>query len=331
MTALDISRRPRRNRKTAAIRDLIEETTLLARDFICPFFVIEGVGIKQEIEPLPGVYRWSLDLLLGEIERLSFLGLKGVMLFPVIQEHLKDHAGTYALNENNILCTAIRRIKKSFPNLCLISDIALDPYTSHGHDGLVYGGDVLNDESVFVFGKIAVLHAEMGVDIVAPSDMMDGRVGYMRSQLDRYGFHQTLILSYSVKYASSLYSPFRNVLNSSLRFGDKRSYQMNPANVLEALLECSLDEEEGADMLMIKPAGFYLDVISQVRRQTTLPVVGYQVSGEYAMIMAAADRGWVEKDLVLHESVLAIKRAGANMMISYATPMLLESLKAQVL
>ncbi|MEF9519558.1 porphobilinogen synthase [Chlamydia crocodili] len=324
MSSLALLRRPRRNRRTVAIRDLVAETSLLPQDFICPFFVKEGKNICEEIESLTGVYRWSIDLLLKEIERLCSLGLRAVILFPVIPSNLKDAYGSYSSNPKNILCKSIYEVKKAFPDLCVISDIALDPYTTHGHDGIMDQGEVLNDESVRIFGNIATLHAEMGADIVAPSDMMDGRVAHIRSKLDQSGWAKTLILSYSVKYASALYSPFRDALGSHLQSGDKRNYQMNPKNVLEALLECSLDEQEGADMLMIKPAGLYLDVLHRVRNSTALPLAAYQVSGEYAMIAAAAKMGWLDKESMFYESLIAIKRAGADMIISYATPLILE-------
>ncbi|WP_375793765.1 porphobilinogen synthase [Chlamydia sp. 12-01] len=328
MSSLALLRRPRRNRRTVAIRDLVAETSLLPQDFICPFFVKEGKNICEEIESLPGVYRWSIDLLLKEIERLCSLGLRAVILFPVISNDLKDSYGSYSSNPKNILCKSIYEVKKAFPDLCLISDIALDPYTTHGHDGIVDQGEVLNDESVRIFGNIATLHAEMGADVVAPSDMMDGRVAHIRSKLDQSGWSNTLILSYSVKYASALYNPFRDALGSHLQSGDKRNYQMNPKNVLEALLECSLDEQEGADMLMIKPAGLYLDVLHRVRNSTALPLAAYQVSGEYAMISAAVKMGWLDKEAMFYESLIAIKRAGADMIISYATPLILEMISS---
>ncbi|MEF9496808.1 porphobilinogen synthase [Chlamydia sp. 04-14] len=324
MSSLALLRRPRRNRRTVAIRDLVAETSLLPQDFICPFFVKEGKNICEEIESLTNVYRWSIDLLLKEIERLCSIGLRAVILFPVIPSNLKDAYGSYSSNPKNILCKSIYEVKKAFPDLCVISDIALDPYTTHGHDGIMDQGEVLNDESVRIFGNIATLHAEMGADIVAPSDMMDGRVAHIRSKLDQSGWTKTLILSYSVKYASALYNPFRDALGSHLQSGDKRNYQMNPKNVLEALLECSLDEQEGADMLMIKPAGLYLDVLHRVRNSTALPLAAYQVSGEYAMIAAAAKMGWLDKEAMFYESLIAIKRAGADMIISYATPLILE-------
>ncbi|AAD18883.1 porphobilinogen synthase [Chlamydia pneumoniae TW-183] len=326
MSSLTLSRRPRRNRKTAAIRDLLAETHLSPKDLIAPFFVKYGNNIKEEIPSLPGVFRWSLDLLLKEIERLCTYGLRAVMLFPIIPDDLKDAYGSYSSNPKNILCHSIHEIKNAFPHLCLISDIALDPYTTHGHDGIFLNGEVLNDESVRIFGNIATLHAEMGADIVAPSDMMDGRIGYIRSKLDQSGYSKTSIMSYSVKYASCLYSPFRDALSSHVTSGDKKQYQMNPKNVLEALLESSLDEEEGADILMVKPAGLYLDVIYRIRQNTCLPLAAYQVSGEYAMILSAFQQGWLDKETLFHESLIAIKRAGADMIISYSAPFILELL-----
>lgn len=321
---LSVVRRPRRNRRSLMIRELIAETVLTKGDFICPLFLNDEQSTKKSIPSLPGVYQWSLDFLLQEIERLLLLGLRAIMIFPVVPLSVKDEIGSNALNENNVLCRGIRTIKQLFPEICVISDIALDPYTTHGHDGIVRNGEIVNDESVEIFGKMALLHAQSGVDIVAPSDMMDGRVGYIRSVLDRHGYAHVAILSYSVKYASSLYAPFRYVL-SSHTVGDKFSYQMDIRNSNEALLECSLDTEEGADILMVKPAGMYLDVIYRVKMQTCLPLAAYQVSGEYAMIVNAAANGILNWQNLLMESLIAIKRAGADMIISYATPLLLET------
>lgn len=311
-----------------AIRDLVSETSLLSSQFICPFFIKEGSGLKEPIQTLPHVYKWSLDRLIEEIGRLYEFGLRAIILFPIVQEQFKDHQGSYALNPQNFLCKSIATIKHSFPDLCVISDLALDPYTSHGHDGIVQDGMVLNDETVQVLAKMAVLHASQGADIVAPSDMMDGRVAEIRRSLDSANCIQTSILSYSVKYASSLYAPFRDALSSHLSFGDKRTYQMDFRNTSEALIEISLDEEEGADMLMIKPAGFYLDVIHRARNHTHLPIVAYQVSGEYAMIMASETMG-MNSQSVLFESIVAIKRAGASMIITYAAPQILENYVSQ--
>ncbi len=331
MTRLPLLKRPRRNRKSAAIRSMIRETNMVSSDLIWPIFLKEGSGIREEIPSMPGVYRWSLDTISRELERLCLIGLKAVILFPVIEDQKKDQFGAYASHPYNIVCRGIQEIKKSFPQLCVISDIALDPFTTSGHDGIFYNNEVLNDESVRVYGDIATLHAEMGADIVAPSDMMDGRVQHIREKMDQMGFVNTGILSYSAKYASSLYGPFRDALSSHPQSGDKRQYQMDPANVREALLECRLDEEEGADMVMIKPAGFYLDVIMKAQECTHLPVVAYQVSGEYSMIMAASLHGWLSKEGAISESLLAIKRAGATAIISYATPWVLEWLARDAL
>ncbi|WP_206167390.1 porphobilinogen synthase [Chlamydia muridarum] len=331
MTRLPLLKRPRRNRKSAAIRSMIRETNMVSSDLIWPIFLKEGSGIREEIPSMPGVYRWSLDTISRELERLCLIGLKAVILFPVIEDQKKDQFGAYASHPYNIVCRGIQEIKKSFPQLCVISDIALDPFTTSGHDGIFYNNEVLNDESVRVYGDIATLHAEMGADIVAPSDMMDGRVQHIREKMDQMGFVNTGILSYSAKYASYLYGPFRDALSSHPQSGDKRQYQMDPANVREALLECRLDEEEGADMVMIKPAGFYLDVIMKAQECTHLPVVAYQVSGEYSMIMAASLHGWLSKEGAISESLLAIKRAGATAIISYATPWVLEWLARDAL
>lgn len=331
MTKLPLLKRPRRNRKSAAIRALVQETQISSCNLIWPIFLKDGSGIREEIESIPGVYRWSLDTVSRELERLCLIGLKAVILFPVIESQKKDQFGEYASHPYNIVCKGIQEIKKSFPQLCVISDIALDPFTVSGHDGIFHNNEVLNDESVRVYGSIAVLHAEMGADIVAPSDMMDGRVKHIREKMDQMGFVNTGILSYSAKYASALYGPFRDALSSHPQSGDKRQYQMDPANIREALLECQLDEEEGADMVMIKPAGFYLDVIAKAKESTNLPVIAYQVSGEFSMMMGASMRGWLHKESVIMESLLAIKRAGATAIISYATPWVLEWLARDAL
>ena len=331
MMRLPLLKRLRRNRKSASVRAIVRETNIVSSDLIWPIFLKDGSGIREEIEGMPGVYLWSLDVLAKELERLCLIGLKAVILFPVIDAKRKDQFGSYASHPYNIVCKGIQEIKKSFPHLCVISDIALDPFTTSGHDGIFHNNEVLNDESVHVYGEIAVLHAEMGVDIVAPSDMMDGRVRHIREKMDQMGFVNTGILSYSAKYASALYGPFRNALSSHPQSGDKRQYQMDPANVREALLECLSDEEEGADMVMIKPAGFYLDVIVKARESTHLPVIAYQVSGEFSMIMAASLHGWLNKEDVIMESLVAIKRAGATSIISYATPWVLEWLARDTL
>jgi porphobilinogen synthase len=324
--------RPRRNRKSPAIRALIEETKLTASNLIYPQFVIEGTGIKNPIPSMPGIYRLTVDFLLKEAERLVEFGIPAIALFPVIPKEFKDEAGSESLNPHGILLQAVRSIKSNFPQLCVITDIALDPYTSHGHDGLVNEeGKILNDASLDILTRMALVQAEAGVDMVAPSDMMDGRVGAIRAALDGNGFHDVSIHAYTAKYASAFYGPFRDALGSAPTFGDKKSYQMNPANSREALIEAQLDEMEGADILMVKPALPYLDIVAKLRAATALPISAYQVSGEYAMVMAAALNGWLDGDRALYESLLCIKRAGADMIFTYAAPRIAQLLINDVL
>ncbi|MEG0036773.1 MAG: porphobilinogen synthase [Victivallaceae bacterium] len=328
MTVLDMKKRPRRNRKTQAIRNLVKETVLSIEDLICPFFVSEGQFVKQPIKSMPGVYKWSPDFLLKEVEKLLESGIYSVILFPVINKENKDIYGSFAVNPNGIFCQTIKILKSEFPELCVITDVALDPYTIHGHDGIIDDkGCVLNDESVRFLGEVALLHAEMGADIVAPSDMMDGRIGYIRAKLDRSNFQNVSIMSYSVKYASSLYSPFRDALSSHVSIGNKNEYQIKPENVREALSEIVLDDSEGADILIIKPASFYLDVIYRSKQESFLPIAAFQVSGEYSMIVAAAQNGWLDKDKVFYESLIGMKRAGADMIITYAAPYVIKIIK----
>lgn len=318
-TIVDLPVRLRRNRKSPAIRALLQETRLHPSDFVAPLFVLEGNKEKQPISSMPGVYRFSLDLLLKEVEENIKLGIQSVDLFMVVSADKKDPKGTEALRENNLLVRTIRALKKEFPQLCVMADIALDPFTDHGHDGLVGGdGEVLNDATLKMLGEMSVLAAQAGVDVVAPSDMMDGRVGYIRSLLDQRGFTQVGILAYAAKFASAFYGPFREALGSAPKFGDKKGYQLNPANIREALLECKLDEMEGADMILIKPALPYLDVLTKVKGSTNLPVGAYHVSGEYAMVKAASQLGWIDGERVMHESLLSIKRAGADFILTYA-------------
>ena len=312
-------KRPRRNRKCHAIREMVQETRLHPSDFIAPYFVKEGTGKKEPILSLPGVSRLSIDLLLKEAEALLKLGIPAMALFPVIPQEQKDITGTQALNPEGLLQRAIRALKKEFPEMCVIADIALDPYTSHGHDGLVNDkGEILNDETVEVLGKMAIVQAGAGVDIVAPSDMMDGRIRHIRQSLDKFNCEHVSIMAYTAKYASSFYGPFRDALNVKLAFGDKKTYQINPANATEAIREATLDEEEGADFLMVKPALPYLDIISKLRAHTTLPVAAYHVSGEYAMIMAAAQNKWLDPKKAMLECLMGIKRAGADVILTYA-------------
>lgn len=326
-TALPLLKRPRRNRKSYAIRNLVQETTLQARNLIAPLFITYA-DEPQAIPSMPDVYRLPIRHALQEIEQLWRLGIQAVDIFMVIPPEKKDSQGSEALREGGYLDTTIRSIKHNFPEICLMVDIALDPFTDHGHDGLVdHKGEILNDQTVMALAEMSLLAAAAGADIVAPSDMMDGRVHYIRRHLDKYGFENTGILSYAAKYASSFYGPFRDALNSAPKFGDKKTYQMNPANRREALLEAALDEEEGADLLLVKPALPYLDVLSQIREQTHLPVGAYHVSGEYAMVMAAAANGWIDADKVFMESLMSIKRAGADFILTYAAKRTAENLK----
>jgi porphobilinogen synthase len=326
---INLPKRPRRNRKSPAIRALVQETRLHPSSFVAPLFIVEGFGQKQPINSMPDVYRYSLDLLVEEVNHLYQLGIRAIELFPVIEPTKKDGCGSEALKQNNLIQRAVRELKRALPEMCIMVDIALDPYTNHGHDGLVDpSGYVLNDATLDLLGKMSLHAAEAGADIVAPSDMMDGRIGYIRHVLDRGGFTDVGILAYAAKYASGLYGPFRDALSSAPKFGDKKSYQMNPANGREALLELALDEAEGADMLLIKPALAYLDIISKARQQTNLPLGAYHVSGEYAMVMAAAQNGWIDGDRVMAECLVAIKRAGADFILTYAARRMGELIQA---
>ncbi len=329
---LNLPRRLRRNRVTPAVRRLVEETRLEVSDLIQPLFVKEGGGAREPVRSMPGVFRFSISALVKECREVHALGIPAVAIFPCIASNRKDALGSHALSSDNLLFRALREVKRVVPGLLVIADVALDPYTSHGHDGLVDGrGRVLNDETVEVLTQLAVLEAEAGADWVAPSDMMDGRVGAIRNSLDTVGRTGTGILAYSAKFASSYYGPFRDAVGSAKAAGtsglDKRTYQLNPANVREALLEARLDEEEGADVLMVKPAGPYLDIISRLREQTRLPLAAYQVSGEYAQIHAAAQRGWLDLERARNESLLSIKRAGADMILTYFAKDLARDLK----
>ncbi len=309
--------RPRRNRKSAAIRDLVQETTLSVNDFIFPMFVMEGSGIKSEIKSMPNIFRFSMDTLLEEIKEVSDLGIKSICLFPNYPESKKDKYATESHNPNTLYIKALSEIKSKFPHIALMTDVAMDPYSSDGHDGLVENGQILNDETLDILGKMALAQARAGADILGPSDMMDGRIGYIRELLDDEGFTNVSIMSYSVKYASAFYGPFRDALDSAPKFGDKKTYQMNPANVREALIEGQLDMDEGADFLMVKPAFSYLDVIKTMADNFDLPIAAYNVSGEYAMIKAAAQNGWLDGDKAMLEMLLSIKRAGAKIILSY--------------
>lgn len=308
--------RPRRNRKSKAIRNLVQECHLDVNDLIYPLFLINGKKQKLEVSSLPGNYRMSLDVMLDEIQSCLDLGLDKFILFPVIDEHLKDQTASLSYKDNFYL-QAASAIKKQYPAICLISDVAMDPYSSDGHDGLVKEGKILNDESLPILSKMALAQAKAGFDIIGPSDMMDGRVGVIRDVLDETGFENTSIMSYTAKYASAYYGPFRDALDSAPKAGDKKTYQMNPANKREALIEGQLDELEGADFLMVKPALHYLDVIHLMKENFEVPIAAYHVSGECAMLTAAAQNGWLNLDEAVHEVLLSIKRAGADAIITY--------------
>lgn len=325
-TTIELARRMRRNRKSPAIRALVQETRLHPNQLIVPLFVLENATEPSPIASMPGIMRWPLNLLAKEAESLYALGIRAIDLFAVIDPNKKDARGSEALRENNLIAQAVKIIKNAIPEMCVMVDIALDPFTDHGHDGIVdHNGTIVNDETVDALAQMSIIAAQSGADVVAPSDMMDGRIAAIRRALDRAGFTDVNILSYAAKYASAFYGPFREALGSAPKFGDKKTYQLNPANSREALLECALDIQEGADMLLIKPALPYLDILSQVRAQTTLPVGAYHVSGEYSMVMAAAAHGWVDADKVFAESLLSIRRAGADFILTYAAKRLLES------
>ena len=309
--------RPRRNRQSAAIRSMVAETELSTDHLILPLFIEDGKGIKKEITSLPGTYRWSLDLLLEEMDACMKLGLRNFILFPAVAESLKDKTATYSYHPENFYLKAARAIKKAFPECSLTSDVAMDPYSSDGHDGLVENGKILNDPTLPILAKMAVAQAEAGFDIIGPSDMMDGRVRAIREALDTAGFMDTGIMSYTAKYASAFYGPFRDALDSAPKAGDKKTYQMNPANKRQALIEAALDTSEGADFLMVKPALNYLDVIHVLRENSALPIAAYHVSGECAMLMAACKNGWLEYDKAMPETLLSIRRAGADAILTY--------------
>ena len=312
---MDLVYRPRRLRRSASIRGLVRETELSPRQLIYPMFVTEGKAVRECIDTMPGQFRLSIDELLRECEELYALGIGAVNLFGYSIE--KNELGSMSYDSGGLIQRAVRAIKKTIPELCVQTDVALDPYTTHGHDGLVINGEIVNDESVEVLCRMALSHAEAGADWIAPSDMMDGRVGAIRNALDGQGFDGVGILAYSAKYASCFYGPFRGALKSAPKSGDKKSYQMDPANTREALREISLDLDEGADVVMIKPALCYLDVISRVRDTFDVPIAAYNVSGEYAMVIAAAEKGWLDKDSAMMEMLLSIRRAGADMILTY--------------
>ena len=309
--------RPRRNRQSAAIRGLSTETHLAVSHLVFPLFVLDGTNIRSEIHSLPGIFRLSPDQLLREIEDCMTLGLTNFIVFPAVSDHLKDQTATYGYASDNFYLRMAREVKQRFPECCLISDVAMDPYSSDGHDGLVRDGEIVNDETLPILARMAVAQAEAGFDMLGPSDMMDGRVGYLREALDAEGFTKTGILAYTAKYASAFYGPFRDALDSAPKSGDKKTYQMNPANQREALIEAELDLSEGADMLMVKPALHYLDVIALLKAEFDLPIAAYHVSGECAMLTAACRNGWLDFERAMPETLLSIRRAGADVILTY--------------
>lgn len=311
---------PRRNRilrQSAAIRSLVTETTLSPNDFIVPLFIVEGKDIKQEISSMPGYYRLSIDQAVKEVKEIWSMGLKSVLLFVKCRDELKDNKGTEALNPEGLMQQSIKAIKNAVPEMLVMTDVALDPFSSFGHDGIVENEEILNDATVDVLAKMSVSHAQAGADFVAPSDMMDGRVAAIRQALEENNFTKTGIMSYSAKYASCFYGPFRDALDSAPGFGDKKTYQMNYANRIEAIRESLMDVEEGADIVMVKPALSYLDIIREVKNAVNVPVSAYNISGEYAMIKAAAKMGWIDEDKAIMETLTSIKRAGADLIATY--------------
>jgi len=309
--------RGRRLRASSAIRAMVAEHNIKPADFIAPVFVMEGENGKVEIPSMPDYYRYTLDLLLEEVRELKEVGIRSVLVFAKVPDEKKDNKGTEALNPDGLMQQAVRAIKEEFPEMLVMTDVAMDPYSSYGHDGIVEDGEILNDASVEVLAKMAVSHAVAGADMVAPSDMMDGRIGAMREALDEEGFKHTGIMAYSAKYASSYYGPFRDALDSAPGFGDKKTYQMDPSNVKEAIKEAKLDEQEGADIVMVKPGLPYLDVIRAVKENVDVPVSVYNVSGEYAMIKAASANGWLDEEEAMMEALVGFKRAGADLIATY--------------
>ena len=309
--------RNRRLRSSEAIRSLVRETIISPDDFLVPLFVVEGKGVKEEISSMPGYFRYSLDLLDKEAKTLWSMGLKAVLLFVKVADELKDNTGKEALNKDGLMQRAIKSVKNAVPEMLVMTDVAMDPYSNYGHDGIVSEGKIINDDTNAILAEMSLSHANAGADFVAPSDMMDGRVFEIRTLLEDEGFHETGIMSYSAKYASAFYGPFRDALDSAPGFGDKKTYQMDPANRHEAIKETLMDIEEGADIVMVKPGLCYLDIVREVKDAIDVPLAVYQVSGEYAMLKAAAEKGWLDHNSVMLEQITAIKRAGANIIASY--------------
>jgi porphobilinogen synthase len=323
-------RRPRRNRKSEAIRGMVRETRLHLDQLVFPFFLLDGTQLRVPVLSMPGIDRLSVDLMLEEMEECMALGIRNFILFPAFPEEKKDKAATVSWQDDNFYLGAIRAAKQRFPACTIITDVAMDPYSSDGHDGLVRDGLIVNDETLPILARMSVAQARAGADILGPSDMMDGRVGYIREALDEAGFTEVAIMSYTAKYASAFYGPFRDALDSAPKSGDKKTYQMDPANRDEALIEAQLDEEEGADYLMVKPALAYLDVIRLLKDNSALPIVAYNVSGEYAMAKAAAERGWLDGNAIMHEMLTSIARAGADIIITYFAKQYAQWLRARV-
>jgi porphobilinogen synthase len=325
---LDLTIRMRRNRKSEWARRMVRENVLTADDLIWPLFVTGGDNARIPVASMPNVDRLSVDQVVRDAERAAKLSIPCIALFPYTDPSLRDESGSEALNADNLVCRAVRAVKREFPELGVLCDVALDPYTSHGHDGLLRDGVIVNDETVAILARQAVIQAEAGCDIIAPSDMMDGRVGAIRAVLDEAGFHDVQIMSYAAKYASAFYGPFRDAIGSAKALvGDKRTYQMDPANTDEALREIELDIDEGADMVMVKPGTPYLDVLRRVKDTFGMPTFAYQVSGEYSMIMAAANNGWIDGDRAIMESLVGFKRAGADGILTYFAAVAAEKLK----
>jgi len=328
-TSLDLAIRPRRNRKAEWARRLVRENVLTTNDLIWPMFVVDGQNTRTPVTSMPGVDRLTVDQAVRDAERAMKLEIPCIALFPYTEASLRDETGSEALNPNNLICQSVRAIKKEFPDIGVLCDVALDPFTSHGHDGLIEDGKILNDETVAVLVRQALVQAEAGCDVIAPSDMMDGRVGAIREALDEAGHLDVQIMAYAAKYASAFYGPFRDAIGSAKTLtGDKRTYQMDSANSDEALREVELDIAEGADMVMVKPGMPYLDVVRRVKDTFSMPTFVYQVSGEYAMIAAAANNGWIDGDRAMMESLLGFKRAGADGILTYFAPKAAERLKA---
>lgn len=319
--------RPRRNRKSSVIRSMVEETQVTTSDLIYPLFLVDGTARKVEVNSMPGIFRLSIDLMLKEIEECMKLGVQAFDVFPAVEDQYKDTTATKSYDPTFFYLKALKEIKRQFPEACIMTDVAMDPYSSDGHDGLVKDGKILNDETLEILGKMALAQAETGIDILGPSDMMDGRVGYLRNILDENGFSEVSIMSYTAKYTSGFYNPFREALDSAPKFGDKKTYQMNPANRIEALREAELDTKEGADFLMVKPALAYLDVIRLLKDNSHLPIAAYNVSGEYSMVKAASLKGWLDGDRVMKEILLSIKRAGADVILTYFAKAFAEAAK----